>query len=126
MKLTKIKVGGREFSLAFTLDAMCELQDTIKDFNLGNLSDYVKTPGGMLDLLTALARQGEILEGRVPDFDRHWFGSRISPAPARIAAIQMKILDALAQGMKMDMESEDDEEVDVVLEDLKKKDGTAG
>lgn len=126
MKLNKIKVGGREFALAFTLDAMLELQDVITNFDMNALSDYVKSPGGMLDLLTALARQGEYLEGRTLDVDKHWFGAHISPSPSRIAKLQIAILDTLGTGMKMDMEDADDVEIDVALADIKKKDGTGG
>ena len=124
MKLTRLKIGGREFALAFTLDAMMELQDKIDGFDMNELSNYVKTPSGMLDLLVAFARQGEYLEGRVLDADKHWFGAHISPAPSRIAKIQIALLDALSVGMKMEMEDSEDREVDVVLEGIKKKDAT--
>lgn len=120
MKTSKVKIAKREFSLAFTLDAMCRLQDTIENFDLGKLSDYVKTPNGLLDMLTILAEQGEMLEGRVLDVDRKWFGSHIPPAPNRIATIQMAILDAFTYGLTMETDDEEEGEVDVVLQQLKK------
>ena len=126
MKTTKIKIGGRIFALAFTLGAMCRLQDSIQDFRLEKLADYVKTPDGLLDLLTALAEQGEKLEGRILDVDRDWCALHISPAPAKIAGIQIKVFDALAAGMSMETEEGENGEVDVVLEDLKKNVKTTG
>lgn len=120
MKTNTIKIGGRTFALAFTLDAMCQLQDNVPDFRLEKLAEYVKTPGGMLDLLVALAEQGELLEGRILDVDRKWFGSHISPAPARIAQIQIAIFEALSAGMSMENEGGDAGEEDVVLAEIKK------
>ena len=120
MKTSKVKIAKREFSLAFTLDAMCRLQDTIENFDLGKLSDYVKTPNGLLDMLTILAEQGEMLEGRVLDVDRKWFGNHIPPAPNRIATIQMAILDAFTYGLTMETDDEEEGEMDVVLQQLKK------
>ena len=61
MKNPKIEIAGREFALAFTLDAMCTLTDSIKDFRLEKLAEYVKSPKGMLDMVYALAEQGELL-----------------------------------------------------------------
>lgn len=127
MKTTKLKVGGRMFALAYTLDAMCELSDVIPDFDMDKFPEYVKSPKRMLDLLVALARQGEALEGRELDVDRHWFASRIAPSPVGIAKVQVPIFNALAAGMTMETEEADDgEEVDVALQDIKKKGGAAG
>lgn len=125
MKRIQLKIGGRTFSLAFTLDAMCELQELIPDFNLAALSDYVKTPAGLRDMIVALARQGELLEGRVLDVDAAWFGSHISPSPRRIATIQVAVLEALSIGMTMETDDGEDREVDVALEDIKKNGPTA-
>lgn len=126
MKTKKLKVGGREFALLFDLNAMQAMEDGIKDFDLSKLSDYVRTPGGMLDIITILAREGEEAEGRVLDVDKRWFGRHISPAPAKIANIHIVILDTLREGLSMETEDDDDGgEVDVVLEEIKKKETTA-
>ena len=121
MKQHTVTIGGRTFALAFTLDALCSLQDMIDDFDLSKIVDYVKTPKGMLCTLTAMAEQGELLEGRILDVDRKWFGSHISPSPASIAAIQSAILDAMAAGIMMETDSGPEGEVDVVLQEIKKK-----
>ena len=126
MKLQHIMIGKRTFALAFTLDALQELQTAVPDFDLSKVADLARSPGGLADLITAMARQGELLEGRTLDVDRAWFGSHISPAPVRVAKLQIAALDALAEGMRMETEDEDgDAEHDVVLDELKKK-GSAG
>lgn len=127
MKTIPLKVGGRTFELAFTLDAMCELQEEVEGFDLSKLSDLARTPKGLTQLLLALARQGELLNGRILDVGREWFGSHISPAPARIAKIQIAVLNALSAGMTMETDEEDeDEEHDVVLDEIKKKETPGG
>ena len=126
METRKIKIARRSFALAFTLGAMEELQKVIEHFNLNDMQTYVKSPSGMLDILLALMRQGELLEGRVLDVDRTWLASHISPAPARVAAIQVAILETLSDGLTMETEEENDVEgIDVTLEEIKKKETKA-
>lgn len=118
-----VKIAKRTFSLAFTLGAMEELQNKIENFNLAKLQEYVKSPSGLMDILLALMRQGAILEGKTLDVDRTWLASHLSPAPIRMAPIQVAILNALSDGLTMEAE-EDGGEVDVVLEEIKKKETT--
>lgn len=118
-----VKIAKRTFSLAFTLGAMEELQNKIENFNLAKLQEYVKSPGGLMDILLALMRQGAILEGKALDVDRTWLASHLSPAPIRMAPIQVAILNALSDGLTMEAE-QDEGEVDVVLEEIKKKETT--
>lgn len=118
-----VKIAKRTFPLAFTLGAMEELQNKIENFNLAKLQEYVKSPGGLMDILLALMRQGAILEGKALDVDRTWLASHLSPAPIRMAPIQVAILNALSDGLTMEAE-EDEGEVDVVLEEIKKKETT--
>lgn len=121
MKTTPIKIGGMTFAMAFTLDAMAALQEMTPGFDLNRVTTYHKTPKGLGDLIYCMAQQGELLEGRELSVSRAWIGSHITPAPSRIARLQVAVLDAINNGI--DLESEDEEgEVDVVLEALKKKD----
>lgn len=126
MKTVPLNVGGRTFALAFTLNAMCEMQDKIPNFDMNKLSDYVKTPDGLLDLLVIMARQGESLNDRELDVDREWFGKHLSPSPRRMATIQIALLNALAEGMRMDTEDDEEFETDEVLNDIKKKETADG
>lgn len=123
MKTTQVKIGGRTFSLCFTLDAMAEMEDRIEGFDLSKLTEYTHKAGTLADMLTAMIRQGELLEGRTMDVDRAWIGSRISPAPVRIAELQIAVLTAAAQGMTMETD-DDDGPRDVVLDEIKKKEPT--
>ena len=125
MKTIPVKIRKRTFAMAFTLDALAELQELIPDFNLADVYKYPRTPRGLADMLFVLCKYGEQLEGRALDVDRAWFGS-LSPAPARCAAWQVAVFETL--NAAMEMESEEDEkndEVDLVLEELKKKEGKA-
>ena len=126
METTPLKIGKRTFALAFTLDAMCRMQQTMKDFDLSKISERVKTPDGLLDMIVILAQQGELLEGRTLNVDRAWFGSHISPAPVRVAQIQIAVLNALAEGMRMETEDDEPGETDEVLAEIKKKGMTGG
>ena len=121
MKTTPLKIGKRTFALAFTANALAELEETVADFDIANIAETTKSMKTLLDVVTSLARAGEDLEGRTLDVDRKWFGAHISPAPLSIAKVQIAVLNAYAEGMKMEAESGDEDgEVDVVLEELKK------
>lgn len=126
MKTTTVKAGGKTFALAFTLDALREMQERIEGFDLSDATATLRTPGGMLDMLTAMARQGELLEGRKLDVDRAWFGSHIAPAPAEVAPIQIAMMTALASGLRMETEDREQGETDEVLEEIKKNGTKAG
>ena len=121
MKITHLKIAKHDFALAFTLDALADIQDAIANFDISELSSYVKNPRNLSDIIFALAKQGEYLEGRTLDVDRAWIGGHLSPSPARIAAIQVSVLNALADGLRMETEDEETNEVDVTLEEIKKK-----
>ena len=125
MKHETVTIAKRTFALAFTMDAMVTMQDYINDFDLKNLSDYARSARTLPDMLYALAQQGELLEGRPLDVDRAWFGSHISPSPRSAIKLQTAVLNALAEGFRMDTETGEDAEVDVVLEEIKKNDQPA-
>ena len=124
MKTTPLKIGKRTFALAFTANALAELEETVADFDIANIAETTKSMKTLLDVVTSLARAGEDLEGRTLDVDRKWFGAHISPAPLSIAKVQIAVLNAFSEGLRMEAEENEDGEVDVVLEDLKKKENT--
>lgn len=126
MKTTHVKVGKRTFALAFTVDAMADMQETMEDFDLSTLSERARTPRGLIDMLAIMAKHGELLEGRTLDVDRSWFGSHVSPAPRQIVQVKIAVLTALAKGLQMETEQDNDDEHDEVLEELKKKEPTDG
>lgn len=119
--MTEIKIAGRTFALAFTLNAMIEMQQQITDFSMTKISEYPRTPEGLRTIILALAREGEYLEGRKLDIDAAWLGSHIKPSPARIAKIQTAIVQAIMEGMELENDDGSDAETDVVLEEIRKK-----
>lgn len=125
MKLTHVKIGGRSFALAFTLNVMADLEDAVPEFDIAKLTEYVKTPKGLLTILTIMAKQGEALENRVLDVDSSWFGAHIRPGPANLMGLQSAIMEAMYEGMRMETE-DDDGDSDVVLEEIKKKEKKDG
>lgn len=125
MKLTHVKIGGRSFALAFTLNVMADLEDAVPEFDIAKLTEYVKTPKGLLTILTIMAKQGEALENRVLDVDSSWFGAHIRPGPANLMGLQSAIMEAMYEGMRMETE-DDDGDSDVVLEEIKKKEKRDG
>ena len=124
MKTTPLKIGKRTFALAFTANALAELEETVEGFDIANIAETTKSMKTLLDVVTSLAKAGEELEGRTLDVDRKWFGAHISPAPLSIAKVQIAVLNAFSEGLRMEAEENEDGEVDVVLEDLKKKENT--
>ena len=119
--MTEIKIAERTFALAFTLNAMIEMQQKIPEFSMAKISEYPRTPEGLRTIILALAREGEYLEGRTLDIDAAWLGSHIKPSPARIAKIQTAIVQAIMEGMELENDDGSDEETDVVLEEIRKK-----
>lgn len=118
----KIKIAGKELSLAFTLAGYADLMKLRPDFQLEKIGELAHTPDGLIDLIYVLAKQGELLEGRKLDIDQTWIGTHINCALMRITKYQIIVLDTIAEGFKMETEDGDeDREIDVVLEELKKK-----
>ena len=125
MKATPLKIGKRTFALAYTAEALARFEETVDGFDQARIAEQTKTMSTLLDAVTILAREGEYLEGRELDVDRRWFGAHISPSPLSMAKVQMAVLGAFAEGIRMEAEADEDEgEVDVVLEELKKKENT--
>lgn len=121
MKEVTIKIGKREFALAFTLDAMAQLEKTIEGFNLGDLAQYPRTAKGLGDMIFAMAQQGELLAGRTLDVDRTWIGAHMSPSPAKVTGYQLAVLDCLNAALAMETEEGEEGEQDEVLNEIKKK-----
>ena len=99
VKTHKIKIGGREFTLAFTLRAMLKMQQRIEGFDFNQIDKLVQTPDGMLQALYILAENGEKLEGRDIDVDEDWFALRIPANLRKFVTIQLAITETLTDGM---------------------------
>ena len=123
VKTHNIKIGGRIFTLAFTLKALLEMQESIEGFNFNEIDKLVSTPAGMLDALYILARNGAALNGAELDVDKDWFAVHIPANMKKFISIQIAIMETLSDGMTMESEDDDERsrEVDVVLREIEKK-----
>jgi len=124
MKKHTITIAKREFNLAFTLNTMIRLQENLPDFDFNKLDAMIRKPKGLIDVMYELAVSGAALEDRALDVSKAWMAEHIPASQKRLVEIQMEVVNALTDGMRMETEEEENEdrEVDVVLEDIKKKD----
>ena len=120
----RLKVGKRELALLFTMDAIEQLEkrlerpiglSEIKEALIDKLDDR-KT---LIAVVNELARQGEYEMGFTPDFDESWLMRHLKPG--QTTRLQVAVIGAIAEGLNAETTSGDDEEVDVVLEEIKKK-----
>lgn len=124
--MVHIKLGGRKLALDFTLAAMDEMEAALgKPVELDNLKenvvDELRCHRKLIGITIALARQGAMAEGKELDIDGAWLSRKLKPA--RLVQLQAEVLQALTEGMTMETEeSDEDGEVDVVLEEIKKND----
>ena len=124
--MQKVIIGGEKFELAFTMGALELIEQAIPDFNMANVSNFTKRAGTMIDIVYAMAQQGEALAGRTLTRDRAWFAAHIPAAPKKIAEIQIAVFNTISGAIRMENETDDGGEVDEVLEEIKKngeKDG---
>ncbi len=124
MKQHTVRLGGKTFELAFTMGTLEMIEEAIPDFDMSNVSKFTRRAGTMIDIVYAMARQGELLAGRKVAEDRAWFAAHIPASPRWIADIQIAVFNTISDAIKMENETEDGGEVDEVLEEIKKKDGT--
>ena len=119
------KAGGRELALAFTLSAMDEIErKTGEKIDLQNVKETVveglRDRRKLIMMLEIMAREGEAIEGRTFDGGEAWLTQHVRPG--MLPKAQIAILEAVTEGMSMEStEGEENEEVDLVLEELKKK-----
>lgn len=123
IKTQSVKIGGRTFSLAFTLKTMFDMQENIENFDYNQIDEIITRPKGLVDVLYYLAKTGEALEGREMDVDKDWFALHIPPSAKKIIYLQLLIRDTMQGNMHMESEEDDDRsrEVDLVLQELQKK-----
>lgn len=126
MKTIKTKLAGQELKLAFTFEASEQIAEKFGGdgpIDGETLNGILSSTDGMLEALVILARCGAEIEGEKCDVDAGWLKKRLGPGSTK--AIVDAILAAVTEGMRMETETGDeDEEVDVVLEELKKKEAT--
>lgn len=122
-KTRTVKIAGREFTIAFTLKAMIEMQNDIADFDLEDINHIVTKPEMLVSVLYILAKSGAALEGKTLDVDKEWFSVHIPPNIKKLFSLQLSVIEACVDGMTMETEEEEDREreVDVILQEIQKK-----
>lgn len=123
--MQKLHIGGRDLALAFTISAMDAMETiTGAPVDLDNIKETVvescKDRRKLLELVAIMSREGAALDETAAEADAAWLAKHMRPG--NLPRVQIAVLGAVADGMRMESaEGEDDEEVDVVLEELKKK-----
>lgn len=123
--MIKFSVGGRELALAFTLGAMDKIEERLgQPVDINNVKESVVEQTTdrkkLVEMLTILAEEGEAIIGRDDGVDKSWIMSHLRPG--MLPRAQIAILGAVAEGMSMESaDGDEDKEIDVVLEEIKKK-----
>lgn len=125
-KQHKIKIGGREFLLAFPMKAYREMMNSIDGFDFSNINKMLSDPNKMMPMLYILAKYGALLNGDKLDFDLDWIEMHTQVSTRKILAIQLVIMNTINEHMEMEAEEDEDlnHEVDLVLQEIQKKSKT--
>lgn len=118
-----IKIGGKKIQLVYTLDTM----DRVQAMNGGDALDVRGLVEKMRDrtflvrLLVEMAKDANV---QVPD--EKWLKGHIYPG--QLPKLQIAIMETITEAMNMETldGDDDDEEVDEILEELKKKETAGG
>lgn len=123
VKTRPVKIGGRNFKLAFTLISMMRMQNEIEGFDFNELNEIIAKPDKMLKILYILADTGAKLSNEKLDVDEEWMALHIPASAKRLIYLRMVVIDTMTDGMLMETEEEEDldREIDVVLQEIQKK-----
>ena len=120
-KSLTMNTGGKSFTLRYDVQAMADAEEKYDSFDaLSAMTGGKKGPvKATLDLLAYMANAGERHEGREPVFTPEWFRENLTPVQLDRAKIMIQ--QAIMVGLYRENPADDDEEVDVVLEKIRKK-----
>lgn len=123
--MVKMRIAGRDWPLKFTLNAM----DTIEDrtgCTIDALNIAVKTKkdrANLLEMVAALIKAGAAEGEDTPSVE----ALRAALSPGELLEALRFVSDAISEGMKMQTDkAAENEAVDVVLEEIKKKESPGG
>lgn len=129
IKVHHFKIGEKKYSAVFNLNVLDKLGEMAGPAEDGTpldahaILEIWSTRYGMIKALMTLITEGERLEGREVDIDADWLQAHLTPAEGMW--LQHKLAAILVEGMRMESSMDADEEVDEVLEEIKKKVTTA-
>jgi len=120
-KSLTMETGGGKFTLRYDLQAMVDAEEKYDSFDeLSRMTGGKKAPvKATLDMLTYMANAGERHKGREGKFTPEWFVNNLTPVQMDKAKIMMQ--HAIMIGLYRENPADDDKEVDVVLEMIRKK-----
>lgn len=123
VKKRGIKLGGRVFPLAFTLRTVNRLKHEFPDFDTDDVRKMVADTEQLVALLYYMADDAAKLAGETFDFDREWIAVNIPVNARKMIAIQIAVINTIADAMKMESEEDEetDREIDLVLQEIQKK-----
>lgn len=118
-----IKIGGRNFRLAFPMKAYREMLNSIDGFDFSDVNKMLADVNKMMPMLFILAKYGALINGEQVDFDLDWIEMHTPVSTKKIIAIQLSILNTINDYMEMESEQDEDlnREVDIVLQEIQKK-----
>ena len=123
--MKRFKVGGRELALVFTLAAMDKMEEAFgQQINLEDIQktvvDATNDRKKLVQVIFIMAEEGAALNGEPFDLDAAWFSRHMRPGD--MVRARLAVLDAVTDGMSMEAADDSDSgEIDLVLEELKKK-----
>lgn len=125
VKVHHFKLGDKRYSAVMNLnvlDKLAEMAGPAEDgtpLDVNALMAVWSSPYGLMKAFIVMLKEGERMEGRELDIDEDWLRANLAPAENRW--LQLKVTAIMVDAMHMETTIGDDEEVDEVLEDLKKK-----
>lgn len=123
--MASINIKGTEYPLKFTLDAMDAIEEATGK-TIDGLSFGMKSKADRAESLTVLAELMKAgRKGKEPTPTAAQLRGLLSPGEL-LSAVKAEA-DAVSEGMRMETEEpEEGEEVDLVLEEIKKKESPEG
>ena len=125
VKIHHFKFQGKRYAAAYNMNALDRLAEMAgeaadgESLDVHTLMKICSTRYGMIKALAVLIQEGERIEGRESDIDEAWLRENLSPAEGMW--LQHKLAAIFVEGMRMETSLDADEEVDEVLEEIKKK-----
>lgn len=125
----KIRFGRREVAPLFDLVAWEAIEEEFDDLNkafkaLGAEADAAERRKTTLSLAVILCNNGLEAEGKTPDITLKEMTRGVPPK--RLPDVRLEVIEAINSGMRSDYDEADEEPVDVVLEEIAKKQNPGG
>ena len=128
MASNTVRVGGRKLALVFNLWAAGEIERLYNKTTSELIKDSLKLLDDTQTLLgvsAVMANVGEKMNGGTPDITAEWLGMHLTVTQK--TKLQIAAINAMTDGMSMETDDESEgKEVDVTLEEIKKKETAAG